>query len=614
MQKLDLTNMPDLSNILTESQTALTQKVESMLEGVLAQVAAKFVPGVGWVTSLYNGLTWLINHQQQLTGVIKAFTDSLNDLADGKSQEFQDKLVGAMNGLVGPLLNMAMTQFGLGQLPQQLKQAVSFIPKEVDQALKAAIAKLAAAVKAGGVSGGTNAALFTGKVAQEQTFSYQGQNYVLWVAQENGTTKVKVAKQTGGGYQLVATINPTSLLGNHAAAVFGTLASDAQALYTGAKPIPGRTPTKNTMPALMQLQQKVVADENLMKAAIQASACAAVGTGCIAAGTKLLTRAGWQAVENIRHGDSVLARDEYDPMAEPDWKAVEATFRRTGRILHLHVGGQVFRTTPEHPFYASSKGWTAAGALQPGDRIATLSGEWTMIEEVFDTGLYEPVYNLRVADWHTYFVGDDHWGWAAWAHNTYAFLSGLQVAQGVMQQTNTPFSLTNAMQNANAALIINGIRNAGKYGLMGDQGALVSLLTYELQSGGGVSPDPGKVLTTYQNMACVQQAMLAENDVLKSNGGLRGSATPPGNGGKEVTRWTAYIYRTPTGSNPGYSNALAYRAYRQTTGLGDVDARGVSFQGAQAQRAALPPGDEGIPNPRPPHRLQRGEWYSRTGR
>ena len=606
--------MPDLSNILTESQTALTQKVESMLEGVLAQVAAKFVPGVGWVTSLYNGLTWLINHQQQLTGVIKAFTDSLNDLADGKSQEFQDKLVGAMNGLVGPLLNMAMTQFGLGQLPQQLKQAVSFIPKEVDQALKAAIAKLAAAVKAGGVSGGTNAALFTGKVAQEQTFSYQGQNYVLWVAQENGTTKVKVAKQTGGGYQLVATINPTSLLGNHAAAVFGTLASDAQALYTGAKPIPGRTPTKNTMPALMQLQQKVVADENLMKAAIQASACAAVGTGCIAAGTKLLTRAGWQAVENIRHGDSVLARDEYDPMAEPDWKAVEATFRRTGRILHLHVGGQVFRTTPEHPFYASSKGWTAAGALQPGDRIATLSGEWTMIEEVFDTGLYEPVYNLRVADWHTYFVGDDHWGWAAWAHNTYAFLSGLQVAQGVMQQTNTPFSLTNAMQNANAALIINGIRNAGKYGLMGDQGALVSLLTYELQSGGGVSPDPGKVLTTYQNMACVQQAMLAENDVLKSNGGLRGSATPPGNGGKEVTRWTAYIYRTPTGSNPGYSNALAYRAYRQTTGLGDVDARGVSFQGAQAQRAALPPGDEGIPNPRPPHRLQRGEWYSRTGR
>lgn len=37
--------------------------------------------------------------------------------------------------------------------------------------------------------------------------------------------------------------------------------------------------------------------------------------------------------------------------------------------------------------------------------------------EVWDTGAWECVYNLRVAEWHTYFVGDDHWGWAAWAHN-----------------------------------------------------------------------------------------------------------------------------------------------------------------------------------------------------
>ncbi|MCZ2341084.1 MAG: HINT domain-containing protein, partial [Bacteroidales bacterium] len=29
------------------------------------------------------------------------------------------------------------------------------------------------------------------------------------------------------------------------------------------------------------------------------------------------------------------------------------------------------------------------------------------------------VYNLRVADWHTYFVGGEGWGWAAWVHNAY---------------------------------------------------------------------------------------------------------------------------------------------------------------------------------------------------
>ena len=27
------------------------------------------------------------------------------------------------------------------------------------------------------------------------------------------------------------------------------------------------------------------------------------------------------------------------------------------------------------------------------------------------------VYNLRVADWHTYFVGCDEWGFSVWAHN-----------------------------------------------------------------------------------------------------------------------------------------------------------------------------------------------------
>jgi hypothetical protein len=39
------------------------------------------------------------------------------------------------------------------------------------------------------------------------------------------------------------------------------------------------------------------------------------------------------------------------------------------------------------------------------------------VEEVYDTGGYETVYNLRVADFHTYFVGSDEWRFSVWAHN-----------------------------------------------------------------------------------------------------------------------------------------------------------------------------------------------------
>ncbi|VTR99029.1 polymorphic toxin-type HINT domain-containing protein [Tuwongella immobilis] len=62
--------------------------------------------------------------------------------------------------------------------------------------------------------------------------------------------------------------------------------------------------------------------------------------------------------------------------------------------------------------------WIEARSLTPGHRLRTLDGSVIAVESVAETGQWQPVYNLRVADWHTYFVGDDAWGWAVWAHNT----------------------------------------------------------------------------------------------------------------------------------------------------------------------------------------------------
>jgi hypothetical protein len=41
------------------------------------------------------------------------------------------------------------------------------------------------------------------------------------------------------------------------------------------------------------------------------------------------------------------------------------------------------------------------------------------VEGVWDTGETVRVYNLQIAEYHTYFVGTSEWGFSVWAHNAY---------------------------------------------------------------------------------------------------------------------------------------------------------------------------------------------------
>ena len=103
--------------------------------------------------------------------------------------------------------------------------------------------------------------------------------------------------------------------------------------------------------------------------------------------------------------------------APPSVSYVEEVFENRLPLLSLHVGGQVIRTTAEHPFYIRGKGWVATRELEPGNLFRSHDGQWVPVQEVVDNGEESVVYNLRISEYHTYFVGGSDWGFSVWAHN-----------------------------------------------------------------------------------------------------------------------------------------------------------------------------------------------------
>jgi hypothetical protein len=138
---------------------------------------------------------------------------------------------------------------------------------------------------------------------------------------------------------------------------------------------------------------------------------------CFAAGTPLRTPTGSQLIETFQVGDLILSRDEHDAQGVITSQQVEEVFERQGLVWNLHVGGQVLRTTAEHPFYVLGQGWTACHELQAGHQLLCEDGSTITVESLVDSGEWETVYNLTVSELHTYFVGCSEWGFAVWAHN-----------------------------------------------------------------------------------------------------------------------------------------------------------------------------------------------------
>ena len=128
---------------------------------------------------------------------------------------------------------------------------------------------------------------------------------------------------------------------------------------------------------------------------------------CFIAGTLVATAAGMKAIETIRPGDLVLSANA--ETMETGYKPVLETYvRKVNKLVHLTVNGEKITTTEDHPFYVNGQGFVHAIDLCIGSELVNSSGEIVKIESIFRESLkddVETVYNFKVDDYHTYFVG-----------------------------------------------------------------------------------------------------------------------------------------------------------------------------------------------------------------
>ena len=160
------------------------------------------------------------------------------------------------------------------------------------------------------------------------------------------------------------------------------------------------------------------------------SIAAHFAVACFTAGTPLVVdmEGNSRPIDEIEVGDFVLARSEFDPDGPLELKRVEEKFVRTSVVMELVVHGQSIKTTAEHPFFVPVQGkFVAAGELQVGEQLVGHDGKLVQIESIGSKGEVTTVYNLRVADFHTYFVGGGLWGFDVWVHNASYYNASLRV-------------------------------------------------------------------------------------------------------------------------------------------------------------------------------------------
>ena len=124
---------------------------------------------------------------------------------------------------------------------------------------------------------------------------------------------------------------------------------------------------------------------------------------CLAAGTPVWTATGPMEIQQIRIGDLVLAQNP--ETGELAYKPVlQTTVRPKGLLLKVRAGGDTFETSGGHLFWISGEGWVKCRKLKSGMELHGVTG--TVRISTTEEGRNLETYNLVVADFNTYFVGE----------------------------------------------------------------------------------------------------------------------------------------------------------------------------------------------------------------
>jgi hypothetical protein len=112
---------------------------------------------------------------------------------------------------------------------------------------------------------------------------------------------------------------------------------------------------------------------------------------------------GLRPIEALRPGDLVLTQDPKG--GELKYRAVVEVYHNppneTYRVA-LETGESIV-ATGIHRLWVAGKGWSMTRDLKPGDVLRTLGG--VAVVKSVEADRTQPVYNLRVADGESYFVG-----------------------------------------------------------------------------------------------------------------------------------------------------------------------------------------------------------------